>query len=290
MKNHLLLLFLLFLLVSCTSAKPKFIAIDNWVFGDLKDSILNARVDYLIFNPNKTTYKLTASEVAMYYKQLPLGKGSLEKEIRLNPMDTIRLPMHCEINLEKLSRFQEELFQADSALFQIKGVSRIAFLGSTFSIQMDETITLNTKRLLSEKLLKRDELTKNFKVEGLMVSNLPALNKTSFSMKIATRNTLLFDYEIQKIALDFYVDVEKEAISQWTSEETIHLKKEQAISIPMEVTVNNFSMIQQTRLSWFTRGKAALTAKGEITVLIGSYAFNIPVEQEMTFDLNPFKY
>ncbi|WP_394747142.1 LEA type 2 family protein [Spongiimicrobium salis] len=288
MKHSFIIGILTLLLAACSSAKPQFIGIDNWVFGDLEDTQLTASMDYVIYNPNTTTYTLKSSEVDLYYEGSLVGRGTLKNKVVLRPKDSLKLPMDCIILLDKLSRFQKQLLGSDSISLHAKGTNRIGFLGGTIALKIDEEVHLNVKKLIAETLLKEENPMSNFAIKQVSVDRLPSLNSTTFKLEIETENTLPFDYSIEALRLDFHVDPQNRAVAQWHSEEPILIKKQGNMAIPLEVNINNFSMAQQSKLSWFVKGKATLYAKGEVRISLGKYAFDFPLSKEIEANLNPF--
>lgn len=285
MKKILLILIAILLLASCKKEYPKFIAIDDIVVIGLKDSLMLVTMDYVVYNPNNVKTTLKESNMNIYYKDIMVGKGYLDKKINLAPNDTIRIPVKCEIGLEKLSKFYPELLDSESTVFTIKGESSIGFLLNSFKINIDDRISLNTQKIIQEEINKNLRDINNFKIERVAIEALPSLDKTNFKIDVKAKNNLPFNYEINKMTLQFYLDNKNTAVANWELDTLIYQKASSSTTIPVNVTTNNFSILKQTKLSWFVKGTADFVVRGEAQIQIQGYLFNVPINDKMSIDL-----
>jgi len=284
MKNILTSLILLLLLMSC-SQKPEFIGIDNVSVLGLKDTVMQLKMDYIVYNPNNVKTKLRQSHMNLYYNDTIVGKGFLDQQIKLSPNDTVRVPVQCKISLAKLSRFYPQLLQSDSAVFNIRGESKIGFLLNSFTIVIDDKIYLNTKKLIQDEINKNLGGAENFKIKTVAINSLPTLSKTNFKVQIESKNNLPFDYKIEDMRLLFYLDTKGAALAQWKLEYPIMQRSDQASTISVAVSVDNFTTLKQTKLSWLIKKKVNFIVIGKAQIKISGYTFDVPINDKMAIDL-----
>ena len=287
MKNVLIGL-MLTLIFSC-SEKPEFIKIDNVIIDGIKDSLMEVRMDYVVYNPNNVKTKLKKSGMSLYYKDVLVGEGYLNKQISLKANDTIRVPVKCNIQLDKLSKFYPEMLYSDATAFGIKGENKIGFLLNSFTIDVDETIYLNTKEIIKKEINKNIGTTDNFKIKTVSVNSLPTLNKTNFKIVIEAKNKLSFDYEINQMELQFFLDSKaKESIASWTQDGVISQRAFQTTDIPIEVTVDNFNVLKNTKISMLFKKGIDFIVVGEVQIKIQEYVFNVPINDKMQIEIKKF--
>ena len=288
MKKLVAIVFLFVVLTSCKGEKPEFVRIDNVQIEGLRDSLLLVKMDYVIFNPNKVKTKLTASGMSLYYKETMVGKGYLDKQIALSSKDTINVPVRCEVSVDKISQFYPQLINSDSTAFQVKGSSDIQFLLKSFTIAANDIIYLNTKKIIRDEINKNIGNADNFKVKNVSVHELPSLNETTLKMEVVAKNNLPFDYKIKDMNLQFFLEEDESAVAGWKLNNGVDQKALSTASIPIDVTINNFGIFKQARLSWLTSGKATFRMVGEAAIVIEKYTFNVPINDKMSIDLKAF--
>tara|TARA_R110002073_G_scaffold279026_1_gene443143 strand:- start:430292 stop:431179 length:888 start_codon:yes stop_codon:yes gene_type:complete len=288
LKHIILVVWLLLLLVSC-SKQPQFIKIDNVNIEGLKDSLMHVSMDYVIYNPNNVKTKLKQSGMAIYYHDTLVGTGTLNKEINLPSNDTIKVPVACEIRLDKLSKFYPEMLQSDATAFSIRGENKIGFLMNSFTIDVEETIYLDTKSIIRKEINKNLNTEGNFKLKKVVVNALPTLDKTRFKLEIEAQNNLPFDYEIHEMKLQFFLDdAAKEPVAQWKQEAPILQQKYQPTTIPIEVVVANLNLLKNTKLTMLFKQEIDFIVIGNLQVKIQEYTFNVPVNDQMKLNLKTF--
>jgi len=288
LKNTGLVLWLVLLLASC-SKQPQFIKIDNIRIDGLKDSLMHVRMDYVIYNPNNVKTKLKQSGIAIYYRNTLVGTGYLNKQISLPSNDTIKVPVACEIKLDMLSEFYPEMLRSEATAFNIRGENKIGFLMNSFTIDVDETVYLDTKSIIEKEINKNLNTEGNFKLKKVLLNALPTLDKTRFKLEIEAQNNLPFDYEIRDMKLQFFLDdAAKEPVAQWEQETPILQQKHRATTIPIEVLVANFSLLKHTKLTMFFKQDIDFIVIGNLQVKIQEYTFNVPVNDKMKINLKKF--
>ncbi len=284
MKNIFISLVLLVVLISCNT-KPEFIGINNISIEGLKDTVMLVKMDYIVYNPNNVKTKLRQSSMDLFYRDTLVGKGYLDEQITLSPNDTIKVPVRCEVSLAKLSRFYPYLLQSDSTVFTIRGESKIGFLLNSFTIDIDDKIYLNTKKIIKEEINKNLGVSENFKIKTILVNKLPTLSQTNFNIKIEAKNNLSFDYQIEDMQLQFYIDTKDTPIAKWKLEYPIKQKAHNTTQISIDVMVDNFNTLKQTKLSWFIKRKADFIIIGKAQIKIKEYTFTVPINDKMAMDI-----
>lgn len=268
------------------SKKPNFIRIDNISINGIKDSIMQIGMDYVVYNPNDVKTKLEESGMSLYYKDSLVGKGHLNKEIPLKANDTIKVPVVCNIQLDKLSQFYPEMLNSNATPFKIKGENKVGLLFNSFTIDVDETIHLDTKGIIEKEVNKNLRQQDNFKIKTVVINSLPGLKKNRFQIIIETTNNLPFDYEINKLQLDFYMNNRtNESVATWNQNEVIYQKSYQKTNIPIEVEVDNFNMLKNMNVSMFFKSKIDLIIAGQVEIKIQDYIFNVPINDTMKVDV-----
>lgn len=278
----------LIMLISC-SKKPKFIKIDNIVVKGIKDSLMEVNMDYVVYNPNNVKTKLKESVISLYYKDNLVGKGELSNNINLKSKDTIKIPVLCNIKLHKLSLFYPEMLNSDSTAFQIKGENKIGFLLNSFKTNVNEKIYINTKKIIREEINKNLGNTDNFKIKSIEINALPSFKKTTFKIIVETKNNLSFDYKIEHMKLEFFLDNKaKKSIANWSMDKIISLKAFETNNMPLDVTIDNHSMMKFTNISMLFKQKIDFIVKGQVQIKIQDYIFNVPVNDKMKIDIKKF--
>jgi len=279
---------MLVLMYSC-SKKPTFIKIDNVIVNGIKDSLMEVGMDYVVYNPNNVKTKLKQSGMSLYYKDVLVGEGYLNNEISLEANDTIRVPVLCNIQLDKLSTFYPEMLYSDATAFNIKGENKIGFLLNSFTIDVDETIYLNTKEIIKKEINKNLGNSDNFRIKTISVNSLPTINKTNFKVIIEAKNNLSFDYKIQQMELQFYLDSKAiEPVASWTQDKVISQKAFQNTDIPIEVAVDNFNTLKNSKISMLFKKRIDFIVVGEVQIKIQEYVFNVPINDKMQIDVKKF--
>ncbi len=284
MKKILILLTLAGTLASC-SEKPEFVRVGNVSLVGLKDSLILVNMDYVVYNPNNVRTKLRQSGMQIFYKDALVGHGFLDRQIALAANDTIEVPVRCEIVLDKLNTYYPELLASDSTVFHIKGNGRISFLLNSFTIDMDDEIQLNTKKIIHEEIKKNLGYKDNFKIRSISSDKLPSLSETSLKLQVEARNNLPLDYEISQMKLRFFLDQRKGAVAEWELAEPVKQKANGFSNIPVDVTLSNFDILKQIKFSWLTNKKVNFNILGEVAVKVQEYEFNIPVQDSLTLAL-----
>ena len=159
---------------SCAK-KPKFVAIENVEIQGVTDTLLMLRLDYIIYNPNRSKTELKDSEMLIYYKDTLVGKGWLENSTQLSPRDTLRIPVHFEVNIPKLAKYYPELLRYEKAKFNIKGKSK-----PIANWKLDELIVMNSMELQE---LTADVTTNNFNLMSGLNLKWLFLRKVDFIME-----------------------------------------------------------------------------------------------------------
>lgn len=274
-------------LVICTSCskKPKFIQVDNVSILGLKDSLLLVTMDYVVYNPNDVKTKLRQSGMEIFYKDSLVGNGYLDKQINLVANDTLSVPVRFEIAVAKLHKYYPELISSDSTVFSIKGNSRVSFLLNSFTIDMDDEIHLNTKGIIHEQIQKNLSTADNFKIRSISSNRLPSFNRTKLQLQIETNNNLPLDYVINELQLDFYLDKRRAKVANWQLSQPLRQKSLEKALIPVDVTLNNFDILKQAKLSWLTKTEVNFSILGEIEVQIEGYEFRVPIEDNINLAL-----
>lgn len=279
---------MLTLMYSCAQ-DPEFIKIDNIIVNGIKDSLMEVRMDYVVFNPNSVKTKLKQSGMSLYYKDAYVGEGYLENQINLKANDTIRVPVLCNIKLDKLSRFYPEMLISDTTAFNIKGENKIGFLLNSFSIDVDEKIHLNTRQIIKNEINKNLGNTNNFKIKAVAINSIPTLDKSNFKITIAAKNNLAFDYEIHQMELQFFLDKEaKEPIAKWSQDKIIFQKAFQTTDIPLEVVVDNMNTIKNSDITMLFKKKIDFIVVGQVQIKIQNYVFDVPINDNMKIDIKKF--
>lgn len=286
MKKVLYIMVATLFLVSC-SQEPHYVRMDNVTVTGLKEDLLLANMHYVIYNPNTVRTKLRQSHMDIYYKDVLVGQGFLDKQIHLKPKDTIKVPVRCEIALEKLHRYYPELLLSDASRFKIKGQSEVSFLLNSFTIHMEDEIYLNTQNSIQKEIDKNISSADNFKIRSVEVNKLPTFSKTELNLQIAAKNNLPLDYTIQQIHLEFFIDQGEEAIAQWTLVQPLHQMALETVTIPVAVSVRHMDILKNVNFSWLTGKKVNFNISGSVDIKIRGYTFKVPIQDTLDVAMLP---
>ncbi|MBS1521824.1 MAG: LEA type 2 family protein [Bacteroidetes bacterium] len=280
------MLFLSMLFCSCFK-KPVFININSVKIGAVKDSILEANIDFKVYNPNGMGSTITASKINTYYKGKLVGVSTLNKEIHLPGKDTIIVPMVSKINLWTLAKVFPELLQGDDATFNITGNSKVKSIGVSWDIALKDNITINVKEVLIAQINNTFKNDSNFRIKGLKLTKIPGLNKSMFQMSIGLHNQFSFDYRLNKLNLDIYRKNESLSIANWKLKDTVNVEAGKNADIPLQVEVDNLRLLSQARMSDVFNPNPVFVLKGDAEVYIQGRTFNIPIQETRQVSFNP---
>jgi LEA14-like dessication related protein len=284
---HILLMLLLSMLLCSCFKKPVFINVNSVQIGAVKDSILEANIDFKVYNPNGMGSTITASKINTYYKGKLVGVSTLNKQIRLPAKDTTIIPMVSKINLWTLAKVFPELLQNDAATFTITGDNKVKSLGISWDIPLKDNITINVKEVLIAQINNTFKNDSNFRIKGLTLKKLPGLDKSMFQMSIGLHNQFSFDYKLNKLNLDIYRKNENLSIANWRLKDTVKLEAGKDADIPLQVEVDNLRLLSQARMSDVLNPRPVFVLKGDAEVYIQGRTFNIPIQETRQVSFNP---
>ncbi|GAA3614868.1 LEA type 2 family protein [Flavivirga amylovorans] len=282
MKKLVTYLIIIIALSSC-GKKPDFVAIENVEVESIKDSVINVKMNYVVFNSNAVKSKLEQANLKIYFQDKVVGKGYLNQTVLLSPKDTISVPIKFELNLKQLSKFYPILLESDSSEFYMESNSKIKVMLKTFSVKGKETIFLDTKNIIKSELNNRFNNSENFKVKGVSVDKIPTLNESSFNINVQANNNLPFDYKVERLELTFYNASSQ--VAKWQLQQSFLQKAHKTTSIPITITVNNLNLLKNADMSWFVKKEIEFDIKGKAVIIVNGYEFNIPVEDKIKFKL-----
>tara|TARA_R110001583_G_scaffold60219_5_gene179024 strand:+ start:1274 stop:2002 length:729 start_codon:yes stop_codon:yes gene_type:complete len=239
-------------------------------------------MDYVVFNPNDVKSTLKQSSMDISYRDSLVGHGFLDQQISLAANDTVKVPVRCEITLKKLHKYYPELLQSDSSVFKVKGNSKVSFLLNSFTIDMDDEIQLNTYEIIRSEISKNITGPNNFKISSIGASKLPSFSNTELNLQILAKNNLPLDYTIEQMDLRFFMDMDNEAIAQWTLAEPLYQKALNTGSIPINASLSNWGILKNAKLSWLTKKKVIFNIKGNAAIKIRGYRFNVPIQDTVS--------
>ena len=284
---HILSIMLLSMLLCSCFKKPVFINVSSVQIGAVKDSILEANIDFKVYNPNVMGATITASKINTYYKGKLVGVSTLNKEIRLPGKDTIIIPMVSKINLWTLAKVFPELLQGDATTFNITGDNKVKSIGISWDIALKDNITINVKEVLIAQINNTFKNDSNFRIKGLKLTKMPGLNKSMFQMSIGLHNQFSFGYRLNKLNLDIYRKNESLSIANWRLKDTVKLEAGKDADIPLQVEVDNLRLLSQARMSDVLNPRPVFVLKGDAEVYIQGRTFNIPIQETRQVSFNP---
>lgn len=281
MKKNVFIVILAFLAASC-SQKPEFVRVGNVTVSGLKDSLLLVRMDYVVYNPNDVKTKLKQSSMDIYYSDSLVGQGYLDKQISLAANDTVKVPVRCEITMEKLHKYYPELLASESSIFQVRGNSKVSLLLNSFTIDMDDEIRLNTKEIIHGEIKKNISQANNFKIQSIAATKLPTFSKTELNLQVLAKNNLPLAYTIESMELKFFMDRSDNTVAEWTLAEPLAQKALETVSIPVNASLSNLEIIKNAKLSWLTQKKVNFNILGSADININGYQFNVPIKDTLS--------
>lgn len=281
MKKIGYVLVLSFLIASC-SQKPEFVSVDNVVVTGLKDSLLIVHMDYVVYNPNDVKSKLKQSSMDIFYKDSLVGQGFLDKQISLAANDTVKVPIRCQITLEKLHLYYPELIASEASIFKVKGDSKVSFLLNSFTLDIDDEIKFNTKAIIHSEIKKNISKTDNFKITAIGVRKLPTFSNTELNLQVLAKNNLPLDYTIEKMELQFFMANGDNAVAEWTLAQPLFQSALETVNIPINANLSNIGILKNAKLSWLTKKKVNFNILGNAEIKIKGYQFNVPIKDTLS--------
>ncbi len=270
---------------SCAK-KPKFVAIENVEIQGVTDTLLMLRLDYIIYNPNRSKTELKDSEMLIYYKDTLVGKGWLENSTQLSPRDTLRIPVHFEVNIPKLAKYYPELLRYEKAKFNIKGKNEVSFAMSNVKMKFEDQIELDTREIIESQVSKHLQNRDNFKLRKVKMSISPRLGVTHFKTVIQVYNDLPFSYRLDDMQLTFYIKEKSKPIANWKLDELIVMNSMELQELTADVTTNNFNLMSGLNLKWLFLRKVDFIMEGQMEIEMGGYKFTVPIEDSQFIDLS----
>ena len=280
--KKIICVFILAILAASCSQKPEFVRIGNVAVSGLKDSLLLVRMDYVVFNPNDVKTKLKQSSMDIYYRDSLVGQGFLDKQISLAANDTVKVPVRCEITLERLHQYYPELLESEASIFKVKGDSKVSFLLNSFTIDMDDEIQLNTKEIIFNEIRKNISQTNNFKIRSIEANKLPSFSKTELKLQVLAKNNLPLEYTIEKMELQFYLDKGDKAVAEWTLAQPLFQKALETVNIPINASLSNMGILKNAKFSWLTQKKINFSILGNAEIKIKGYQFSVPIKDTLS--------
>ena len=280
--KKIICVFILAILAASCSQKPEFVRIGNVAVSGLKDSLLLVRMDYVVFNPNDVKTKLKQSSMDIYYRDSLVGQGFLDKQISLAANDTVKVPVRCEITLERLHQYYPELLESEASIFKVKGDSKVSFLLNSFTIDMDDEIQLNTKEIIFNEIRKNISQTNNFKIRSIEANKLPSFSKTELKLQVLAKNNLPLEYTIEKMELQFYMDKGDKAVAEWILAQPLFQKALETVNIPINASLSNMGILKNAKFSWLTQKKINFSILGNAEIKIKGYQFSVPIKDTLS--------
>lgn len=273
------------LLLSDCARKPKFIGIENVDILGVRDSTLQLRLDYIVYNPNKASAELKDSDMLIYYRDELVGKGKLETSTHLEAKDTIRIPIVFDVILTRLVTFYPELMSSEESVFEVRGKNQVSFVVDNVRMRFNDEVTLDTRKIISDEVSKRLKNNKNFRIKSVRLKPAAKLRTTDLETVIRIFNDLPFDYVIHSMELDFHLTSKSSPIAHWALAEPITLLKNSYVDVRAEVTTQNVNLLKGVSLDWIIKRQIDLLVAGEVELEIENQRFKLPIEDSQTVDM-----
>jgi LEA14-like dessication related protein len=252
---------------------------------DLQDSLLRVDFTMNIFNPNKYDVSISSSEIETFYSGISVGQGTIEAKTVLKGNDVTSVKTQTWISLPQMAHLYPELLALDTAKFDIVGKSKIKFYISNLSINFDQSIRLNTREIILSQINRNLKDSEFLKVTSVSVDQLPALNRTKFKVSLEIQNNMPFAYTLEQLDINMHLQQEDEPVALWTQSLPVIQAASSISELPLELTVDNFTLIKQMDITKILENERDIFLQGNAKVLINEYAFNVPIQvkKQVTF-------
>ena len=282
--NHLVPAMLSILSFGCAE-KPVFLGIGNIKPIGIVDSTFQISMDLIMYNPNSFGSKLVQSDMALYYGEEWMGTGVLSHQVDLKAKDTVHLQVVSHINLDKLARFYPELIDSDSTEFTIQGVNRMTFMLKSFKVRLQDKIQVNTRQVIASEMNRYLSDTKEIGIKSLSFDKMPGVGKTAFKAVINYGNNIPFDYTLQDLKVAIYVNNSSSPVANWMLDRPIHQKANSTSEIPLEIDIDNLSLMGAMNLNMLFSQKVELRLVGSALIEIQGHEFDVPVETDTSIPI-----
>lgn len=276
------------LLASSCAKKPHFIGAENISIEGIQGNDIVIRLDYLVFNLNKAKARLKNSDLAIYYRDSLIGKGTLEHPVALTPMDTLVLPIRCKLDLEQLSNHAATLLKDESVTFRLVGKNGINFALGDFEMKIKEDIEVDANALLESEIQKHMANGRHIRLRKVILKPRLDFRSTRFEALVSVENNLPFDYKIKHFDMDFYWEKDDLHLADWQLSDPVSVKSDRRISLNVDIKTDNVGLLKRLRPDRLLRKETDILMKGEVTLEIAGHTFLIPVEDRQSWRLQSF--
>lgn len=284
----ILLLLSIIVAIACCVKKPVFIKMGQVKIIALKDSILETKITFIVYNPNRIKAALRSSDIKTYYKNIAVGTSTLDTVVEVPARDTVKVPMITNINLGNLAKVFPELLAANgTSSFRIEGNNKVKVLGVVWNIPLKDEVKLNIRNLIINQVGQTFNGNSGFNLKAFALDKIPGLHKTGFKMNIALKNSMPFDYSIVHLNLDVYKHLGDPAIAHWELPSSLLQKAGETSEIPVQIDVNNLNVLRNLHITDLLHPNLDFLIKGVAEISLQGNLFTIPIEQTRTVAFNP---
>jgi len=285
-RTHIrLVLAMLSILSFGCAEKPVFLGIGNIKPIGIVDSTFQISMDLIMYNPNSFGSKLVQSDMAIYYGEEWMGTGVLSHQVDLEAKDTVHLQVVSHINLDKLARFYPDLIGSDSTEFTIQGVSRMRFMLKTFKVKLQDKIQVNTRQVIASELNRYLRDTKDIGIKSLRFDKMSGIGKSSFKAVINFGNNIPFDYTLRDMKVAIHLNNSSSPVANWMLDRPIHQKANAPSEIPLEIDIDNLSLMGVMNLNMLFSQKVELRLVGSALIEIQGHGFDVPVDTDTSIPI-----
>ncbi len=271
----IILILIIGALTSCVK-QPEFIDLQNVRIRNIQDSSLNISLNYIAFNENSIKTKLVDSEVSVFYRNELIGIGRLDTMIPLPSRDTIKIPMTCELDIKRLSKFFPELLLGRTSEFTFEGTGQVkAWFGST-TIKFEDKAEIDIRKTIRNEINNIISNRDNFNIKEFRFK-MGSLNGALAEVVVEWKSFLPFDYKLVK--QDFRVGFKgnPRPSTSYKSESEILVKPNQVIPIPLQLTLGSLDKIIGSGLSMLFQQKVDVWIEGNVGLRIAGEYFEVPI-------------
>ncbi len=274
-----LVLLILFPILGLEAKKDiQLVSIDNMELLEMNEDQLSVKVTATVENQRKINAKVRSIDANIIMDGYQIGVIAYKgRDLQIAKQSKSQISLPATIDLAQLQQVYPALMSANTVTLSLQGKFKLDL--GLFNINFKKGLERDFNFREQIIALTQSDLGEDgVKIKSIRPSKL-GLTKTTLLVTVLFSNNMAVDYTINQIHLDFYLNQAKKKFGVWDSEDPITITAKSEEEIKSELVVDNAKGFTQGLTSLFSR--KIVKTKGEADILIGSYTFEVPIEQKI---------
>lgn len=254
----------------------------------VSDQQVIAHIALRVYNKGQFNIKVKPATLNIYVAHHLIGVGVISSDARLHVKESTLVPVSVTLDLKSLSLLSSRHSPGDSIDFVLDGKIKTVVLNHTLGMHINEQISLNLKKVISDYLTSRFMHASNCQIAGLRLKSADITNP-ELSIRLRIYNVLPFTYHLYGIHLTAYRITGNKPLSYLNMSDTVVSQPHMPATIGLSAYIDYLNLVQQANLSDLFHPDLRLRFTGEFTVSIEGNPFITPIEIIYQPSLSAFK-